>query len=451
MNYKKEYDRKIISPEDAAKLVKSGMWIDFGFFMGAAYCMEEEIAKKVDELEDVKIRAAGFYLEPQTIKADPEQKHFIFNDFTFRKRERKYGDMGCLSHIPFNFHDGPRIYREFLKNEVDIAFIEVTPMDEHGYFNFGVGITHVKAVCDVAKTVVVETNESMPWAMGGYDESIHISDVDFTVENKKYQIPELENPDPTAVDRKIAENVAPLIEEGSTIQLGVGGMPNIIGQLLIEYGMKDLGIHTGMLTDSMVDLIEEGVVTGRKKSLNLGKTVHCSAIGSRRLYDFMDRNTSLAGFPVDYTNDPYIISQNEKQVAINSVIKVDLTGQVCSETVGYRQISGTGGQLDFTLGAYMSKGGKAFTCLHSTYKTKDGGIESKIVPHLEYGDIVTVPRSITSYVATEYGVVNLKGRSCGERAKLLISIAHPDFIDELEREAKEKNIIPKGLRRRKEI
>ncbi|RZN68533.1 MAG: hypothetical protein EF807_05780 [Candidatus Methanolliviera hydrocarbonicum] len=243
--------------------------------------------------------------------------------------------------------------------------------------------------------------------------------------------------------------MASLIENGSTMQLGIGGMPNIIGQLLMEHGKKDLGIHTEMFTDSMADLIEEGVITGRKTSLNPGKAVHCFAAGSRRMYDFMDHNTSLAGFPVDYTNDPYIISQNEKQVAINSAIAVDLTGQVCSETVGYRHISGTGGQLDFTLGAYMSKGGKAFTCLHSTYKTKDGEVESRIVPQLERGDVVTVPRSVTSYVATEYGVVNLKGKTSWERAKLLISIAHPDFRDELEREAEEKNIIPKTLRGRK--
>ncbi|VUT23551.1 MAG: butyryl-CoA:acetate CoA-transferase domain-containing protein [Candidatus Methanolliviera sp. GoM_oil] len=449
MQYEGEYAQKLTATEDAAKLVKSGMWIDLGFFMGIAYLMEEEIAERADELEDVKIRTTGFHLEPQTVKADPEQKHFIFNDFFIMKRERRYYDMGCLSHIPFNFHDEPRVYREFLKDEVDIAFMEVTPMDRGGYFNFGVGLAAQKAICDVAKTVVVEVNRLMPWVPGGYDESIHISDVDFIVENEKYEIPELGNPDATDVDKKIAENVAPLIENGSTIQLGIGGMPNIIGQLLIEHGKKDLGIHTEMFTDSMADLIEEGVVTGKKKSLNPGKAVHCFAAGSRRMYDFMDHNISLAGFPVDYTNDPYIISQNEKQVAINSAIVVDLTGQVCSETAGYRHISGTGGQLDFTLGAYMSKGGKAFTCLHSTYKTKDGKMESRIVPCLKYGDAVTVPRSITSYVATEYGVVNLKGRSCGERAKLLISIAHPDFRDELEREAEEKNIIPKALRRRK--
>lgn len=173
----------------------------------------------------------------------------------------------------------------------------------------------------------------MPWVPGGYDESIHISDVDFIVENEKYEIPELGNPDATDVDKKVAENVASLIENGSTMQLGIGGMPNIIGQLLMEHGKKDLGIHTEMFTDSMADLIEEGVITGRKTSLNPGKAVHCFAAGSRRMYDFMDHNTSLAGFPVDYTNDPYIISQNEKQVAINSAIAVDLTGQVCSETV----------------------------------------------------------------------------------------------------------------------
>jgi acyl-CoA hydrolase len=208
--------------------------------------------------------------------------------------------------------------------------------------------------------------------------------------------------------------------------------------------MKELGIHSEMLNDSMMELIEAGVVTGSRKSLNPGKAVHCFAAGSEKLYRFMDRNKALAGFPVDYTNDPYIIAQNEKQIAINSALRVDLRGQVCSESVGTRQISGTGGQLEFTRGAYMSKGGKAFVCLHATRQNPEGKTISNIVPMLEPGDMVTVPASDVSYIVTEYGTVNLKGMSTWQRAKLLISVAHPNFREGLEKAAREANIITRG-------
>jgi len=336
------------------------------------------------------------------------------------------------------------MYREWLKDEVDITFIEVTPMDENGNFNFGTSITRQKAACDVAKIVVVEVNEHQPWVYGGYDEVIHISQVDYIVENYEYKIPEFPAEQIIREDEVIAEYLAEQIEDGATIQLGVGALPHVVGKLLIKHGLKDLGIHSEMFNDSMMELIEAGVVTGKEKNLNPGRAVHCFAAGSERLYKFMDRNPALAGFPVDYTNDPYVIAQNNKQIAINSTLRVDLRGQVCSESVGCRQISGTGGQLEFTRGAYMSPGGKAFICLHSTRKDKDGKSISNIVLTLELGDMVTVPASDVSHVVTEYGMVNLKGKSTWQRAKLLISLAHPDFRDELEKAARQENIITKG-------
>jgi acyl-CoA hydrolase len=336
------------------------------------------------------------------------------------------------------------MYREWLKDEVDITFIEVTPINEHGYFNFGASITREKAACDVARTVVAEVNESQPWVYGGYDEVVHISQVDYIVENYEYKIPEFPVEPITKTDEEIAQYLAERIEDGSTIQLGVGAMPNALGKLLIKHGLKDLGIHSEMLNESMLELIESGVVTGREKNLNPGKAVHCFAAGSSKLYQFMDHNPVLAGFPVDYTNDPYIIAQNKKQIAINSALRVDLQGQVCSESAGFRHISGTGGQLEFTRGAYMSPGGKAFICLHATHRGKDGKLVSNIVPALEVGDIVTVPASDVSYIVTEFGVVNLKGKSTWQRAKLLISIAHPDFHDELKETARKMNLITRG-------
>jgi acyl-CoA hydrolase len=418
------------------------MWVDYGTICGFPSMIDEELAKRVHELEEVKIRAENSLTQLPNV--DPKQEHFIYNSWFFSRAERKYHDVGNCSHIPFHLGEGPRMYREWLKDEVDIAFIEVTPMDERGYFNFGVAITREKAMCDVAQTVVVEVNESQPWVYGGYDEAIHISEVNYIVENNKYKIAEVPVAQVTKTDEEIAEHIANLIEDGATIQLGIGGIPNAIGKLFIKHGLKDLGIHTEMFTESMLDLIEAGVVTNRKKSLNPGKAVHCFAAGSRRLYQFMNNNAMLAGFPVDYTNNPYIIAQNKKQVAINNALRVDLRGQVCSESAGYRHISGTGGQLEFTRGAYMAPGGKAFICLRSTHEEKDGKLRSNITPTMELGDTVTVPRTDVSYVVTEFGAVNLKAKSDWQRAKLLISIAHPDFRDELEEAATRMNLISLG-------
>ncbi len=444
MGYQNEYRRKLISAEEAAGLVRSGVWIDYGFGCGFPLLVDEKLAKRASELEGVKIRVTMALTEPQVLKVDPKQEHFIYNSWHFSAVERKYHDQGCCSYSPHNFGECPRIYRELLKDEVDIAFIEVTPMDEHGYFNFGAAISEEKAICDVARLVVLEVNKSQPWVPGGYDEVIHISQADYIVENKEYEIAELPTAEVTETDEEIAGHVAGLIEDGATIQLGIGGIPNAVGRLLIRHGLKDLGIHTEMFTESMVDLIEAGVVTGRKKSLHLGKAVHCFAAGTRRLYEYINRNPVLAGFPVDYTNDPYIIARNPRQVAINNALKVDLQGQVCSESAGYRHISGTGGQLEFTRGAYLSPGGKSFICLHSTYQDKTGKLRSSIVPNLELGDIVTVPRTDVSYIITEFGAVNLKGKSTWQRAKLLISIAHPDFREELQEAARRMNLITRG-------
>ncbi len=441
-DFRDEYKRKLISTEEAAGLVKSGMWIDYGAICGFPSLIDEKLAERAPELREVKIRAEHSHTRLPGI--DPNQEHFIHNSWFLGKVERDYHRLGCCSYIPFGLSEGPRMYREWLKDEVDITFIEVTPMDEEGNFNFGTAITRQKAACDVARTVVVEVNEHQPWVYGGYDEVVNISQVGYIVENYEYRIPEFPAAPITTEDEAIAEYLAEQIEDGATIQLGVGAIPSVVGKLLVKHSIKDLGIHSEMFNDSMMELIEAGVVTGRKKSLNPGKAVHCFAAGSEKLYKFMNRNPVLAGFPVDYTNDPYIIARNEKQIAINSALRVDLRGQVCSESVGLRQISGTGGQLEFTRGAYMSPGGKAFICLHSTREDRNGKLISNIVITLELGDMVTVPASDVSLIVTEYGMVNLKGKSTWQRAKLLISIAHPDFRDELEEAARKANIITRG-------
>jgi acyl-CoA hydrolase len=441
-NHSREYRRKLISADEAAGLVKSGMWIDYGAICGFPSLIDERLAARAKELKDVKIRAE--HSHTVIPRHDPSQQHFIHNSWFLGKVERDYYKNGACSYIPFGLSEGPRMYRQWLKDAVDITFIEVTPMDENGNFNFGAAVTRQKAACEVAKKVVLEVNEYMPWVFGGYDEVVNIKDVDYIVENYEYKIPEFTADVITPGDEAIAELLAEQIEDGATIQLGVGAIPSVIGRLMIKHNKKDLGIHSEMLNDSMMELIEAGVVTGNRKTLNPSRAVFCFAAGSEKLYKFMDKNLSLAGFPVDYTNEPYIIAKNEKQIAINGALRIDLRGQVCSESVGTRQISGTGGQLEFTRGAYMSKGGKAFICLHAARKSKDGKLISNIVPTLEQGDMVTVPASDVSHVVTEYGIINLKGKSIWQRAKALISIAHPSFREELTQAAIKVGFITKG-------
>jgi acyl-CoA hydrolase len=245
---------------------------------------------------------------------------------------------------------------------------------------------------------------------------------------------------PSDTDYQIAEHIMKEIEDGSCLQLGIGGLPNVIGKLIAESDLRDLGIHTEMLVDSMVDLYEAGKVTGNFKTIDRFKMVYTFAMGTKKLYDFLDNNPACASYPVNYTNDPRAIAINSRVVGINNAIEIDLFSQVCSESSGTRQITGTGGQLDFIFGAFNSKGGKGIIALSSTFKDKDGTLKSRIVPTLTPGAIVTVPRSITQYVATEFGIVQLKGKSTWDRAKALISIAHPDFRDELTRQAKDMKI-----------
>lgn len=444
VDYQKQYREKLISAEAAVGLVKSGMWVDYGAMLSFPSLIDEELAKRTHELERVKVRSCYPMKEPETLKIDNMGEHFIFNDWHFSYFTRGYHDAGCCSYVPYNLGEGPVLYRSLSAHKPDIAFMEVTPMNGQGFFNFGT-VEKNKAICDVAETVVVEVNQSMPWILGGYDECIHISQVDYIVENNKFGIYELLSSEPTEVDGLIAKRVAELIEDESTIQLGIGSLPNEVGRLLVERGAKDLGVHTEVFTESMMDMLEAGVITNRKKSFNHGKAVCSIVVGSRKLYDFVDRNSMIAGFPSDYTNNPHIIAQNRQQVSVNSAMEIDLQGQVSSESYGYRHISGSGGQLEFIRGAYASSGGKAIICLPSTYKDNGGRVRSRIVVGLSPGTIVTVPRTDVSRVVTEFGVVNLKGKAVWERAKALISIAHPDFRDELEEQAKRLNIIPKGM------
>ena len=442
MKNEQESQRKLISAEGAAALVRSGDWVDYGFGVGQPDRFDQALAARRDQLHDVKIRAA-LTLRPRAVVAcDPEGAHFLWFNWHFSGLDRKWHDAGRSNYIPMNFGEAPDYYRRFIER-VDVACIKTCPMDAHGYFNFGGAVSYQKAMTERAKTLVVEPCPTMPYVYGA-EEAVHLNDVDYIIDGESPAPPELANHPVTAIDRKVAALIAPEIEDGACLQIGIGGMPNAVCTLLCDSTVQNLGIHSEMFVDGMIDLWEAGKVTGACKTINRYQMVFTFAAGSRRQYDFIHHNPRAHSLPVDYTNLPHNISQNDRVVSVNNTTQVDLQGQAASESSGHRHISGTGGQLQFVRGAYASRGGKSFICLASTYE-KDSERRSRIVSTLTPGNIVTTPRTDVMYVVTEYGMVNLKGKSVAERAKALIGIAHPDFRESLEREARQCNIIPKGF------
>ncbi len=424
-----QYSQKLISAEEAVKKVKSGDHIFYGEFALFPETLDEELAKRINELDDLVLTGVSYTKPPKVVLADPERKHITMRDYHFGKVARYLHDDNLCNYIPVTYHQGPRIIRKYM--HMNIVFAVTGPMDGKGFFNFGLSNSVTHAAMDKADMIIVEVNNNAPNCLGGNQESIHISNVDFVVEGKHSPLLELPAAQPSPTDQQIAEILLPEIENGSCLQLGIGGLPNAVGTLIAQSDLKDLGVHSEMMMDSFVELYEQGRLTGARKNIDKYKMVYSFALGTRKLYDFLDYNPMCASYPVSYTNDPRITALNDKVVAINNALEVDLLSQVSSETMGLRQISGTGGQLDFIFGAFQSHGGKGFICLHSTYKDKQGNIHSRIVPSLSPGTIVTVPRSIVQYVATEYGIVQLKGKATYERAEALISIAHPQFQDDL--------------------
>lgn len=435
-------DAKKITAEAAAALVKSGGWVDYGFGMGQPDLFDRALAARAAELRGVKIRSCLTMRPRAVLECDPEGEHFLWFNWHFSGYDRRQHDAGRCNYIPFNFGEGPDLYRRFV-DPIDVVCLKTAPMDRHGYFGFGGAVTYQKAITERAKVMIVETCEAMPRVQGA-EAAVHIDDVDWILEGNTDPIPELANPVATEVDHRVATLIAAEIETGACLQIGIGGMPNAVCGLLKDAGVRDLGIHTEMLVDGMIDLAEAGLISGARKAINRGQIVFTFAAGSRRQYDFIDDNPRVLSCPVDYTNLPHNIMRNDRVVSINNTTEMDLQGQAASESAGHRHLTGTGGQLQFVRGAYASHGGKSFMCLSSTYERK-GERRSRIVTTLTPGNIVTTPRTDTMYVVTEYGLVNLKGKSVAERAKALISIAHPDFREDLERAARTSNIIPKGF------
>jgi acyl-CoA hydrolase len=435
-----ELRAKTISADDAAALVQSGHWIDYAACLSQPELFDQALARRAAGLRDVRIRACMTLTPRAVLEADPTGEHFLWFNWHFSGYDRGCNAEGRCNYIPMNFGEAPDYYRRFLP-PIDVICLRTTPMDEHGYFNYGATSAYLKAATERARVVIVETCEAVPYVYGS-ENAIHLRDVTHVLDGGRGTVVELGHPPIGEVDKKVATLIAAEIEDGACLQIGIGGMPNAVCEMLATAGLRDLGIHTEMFVDGMVDLVEAGVVTGARKAIDQHQIVFTFAAGSRRQYDFLHHNAGVRSCAVDYTNLPDVISRNPKVVSINNTTQIDLQGQVASESDGHRHLTGTGGQLQFVRGAYASPGGKSFICLASTYE-KHGQRRSRIVTDLTSGNIVTTPRTDTMYVVTEYGLVNLKGKSVAERALALIGIAHPDFREPLEREARELKLIPR--------
>ena len=437
MDYTSEYQSKLRTPDQAVKIVKSGDWIDYITNLAFPELLDAALAERKEELKDVKIRGNLIFKPLQTVESDPLREHFIYNSWHCSAYERDLCDRGLCNFIPMIFRNLVPYYRHFLT--VNVAMCAVAPMDRHGYFNLSVASGVAKGILETADVVILEVNERLPKVCGGFGQTIHISEVDMIVEGEHSPLPTLPMHPATDEDRAIAREIMTMIPDGATLQFGIGGMPNVLGGMLADSDLRDLGMHTELCSDAYVSLTEAGKLNNLKKSYMPGIGVTGMAFGTEKVYEFVDENPGVAFMPLELVNAPETIGKIDNMISINNCIAVDLFGQVSAESVGMRQISGTGGQLDYLTGAAMSRGGKAFLCMTSTYREKDGTLRSRIVPTFQ-GDIVTDPRSQAYYMVTEYGMVNLVGRTTWERAEMLISIAHPDFRDELIRKAEENKI-----------
>ncbi len=432
--YEARYQEKLTTAEEAAAWVCSGHTVVHGMGSAEPPALLEAIASRVRSgaITDCKV----FSLLPMetacvTLLAEDLADRVQAYTWFASKGDRNLVHIGIDQFIPCNFHEVPRLCREVM--DIDVCVTTVSPMDASGFFSFGTVNDYTSTAARSSKRLVVEVNRHMPRVFG--DSLLHVSDVDAIVE---HHVPLVElAPAPTRPeDVTIGKAVAGMIPDDATIQLGFGGIPNTVAQYLADH--SDLGIHSELMCPGMIDLIKAGVITGSKKTIHPRKHVFTNALGTRDLYEFIDDNPSMESYPVSYTNDPAVIRRNHSMVSINATIEVDLTGQCNSEYMHGAQYSGTGGQLDFARGAYHAKNGKSIIAFRST--AKDGTV-SRIVPQLESGAVITVPRMDTHYLVTEYGVANLKGKSTRERAEAIIGLAHPRFREELETAAKRLKLL----------
>lgn len=438
MDFEALYKSKLVSADEAAKIVKNGDWVDYGWTTGTPYTVDKAIAKRLSDMENVNFRGGILIREPAIFQIENPAEHMTWNSWHMGGIERKAIAQGFSYYASIRYSELPRYYKDS-DDELNVAVFQVAPMDKDGYFNFGPNSSHMDAVCEKAQAIIVEVNKNMPVCLG--TKGVHINDVTYIVEGENPDIAEMAGAPATEVDETVAQLIVPQIPDGACLQLGIGGMPNAVGSLIAKSDLKDLGVHTEMYVDAFVDIAAAGKITGARKGIDKGKQVYAFGAGTKKLYDYVNNNPDVLCMPVNYTNDVVSIGSLDNFISINNAIDVDLFGQVNAESAGVRNISGAGGQLDFVLGAYKSNGGKSFICLTSTFMNKKTGQpESRIKPTLSNGSIVTDTRANTMYVCTEYGCVNLKGKSAWQRAEALISIANPIFRDELIKSAEEMKI-----------
>lgn len=439
MDYQALYQQKLTTPEQAVKVVKSGDWVDYGWCTNHPVALDKALAARKDELTDVKVRGGVTMWMPEIAKADDAGAHFTWNSWHCSGVDRKIIAKGMGYFAPIRYSELPRYYRDGLT--VDVAMLQVTPMDSHGNFSYALAASHLADMLDRAKVIIVEVNQNLPLVYGLTGSEINIADVDYVVEGDNPAVAQLgAGGAPTAVDEAVAKLIVEQIPNGACLQLGIGGMPNTVGSMIAQSDLKDLGVHTEMYVDGFVDMALAGKLTGKNKALDKGRQVYAFAAGTQKLYDYVNRNPDVMAAPVDYTNDVRILAQLDNFISINNAIDMDLFGQVNAESAGLKHISGTGGQLDFVMGAYLSKGGKSFICMSSTVTGKDGSVKSRIVPTLTPGSIATDPRSCVQYIVTEHGMINLKGLSTWERAEAIISVADSQFRDQLIQDAEKMGI-----------
>ena len=433
-DWKQIYKERLMSADEAVKFVQSGERWATTHATAESWVLTEALCKRAMELENVQLWqglnwGTAQYCEPQ-YHGHLDVDTIFCGTATRQAVNEKRGNYGPM-HVSM-------IDRAFETTvPIDGLLAHVTPPDENGYCNLGVSVDFGASAIAHGKKIIAQVNPSMPWVFGQHN-TIHVSQIlAFVEENTPLlNIPPIDDTDPLST--KIGENIAELIEDGSCLQMGQGGVPNAILKFLGD--KKDLGVHTEVFTDNLIPLIKAGVVNGKRKNINKGKIVATFVQGTKALYRYVDHNNLIELKPVDYTNDVRVIAQIDNFISINNAIDCDLFGQVNAESAGIKHISGTGGQLDFAMGAYLSKGGKSFICMSSTVTGKDGTVKSRIVPTLTPGSICTDPRSCTHYIVTEYGMVNLKGLSTWQRAEALIGIAHPDFREQLIADAEKMHI-----------
>jgi len=421
MDWQADYRRKLRSAEEALRVVQSGDRVVFAHASGEPLDLVDALVARAPELRDVEIvhmvaMGKGEYARPEYAES------FFHNSVFVGASTRDAVHAGRGDYIPTFFSQIPDL---FLKGYLppDVVLIHLSPPDRHGFCSFGISVDYTKPAASVARAVIAQVNPNMPRTHG--DSFIHVSKLDLIVESEQ-PIIELQPPKVGAVEEAIGRHIAGLVDDGACLQLGIGAIPDAV--LMFLHGKNDLGIHTEMFSEGVVDLYNEGVVTNARKRLHRDKMVATFLMGTRRLYDFVDDNPMVNMFPVDYTNDPYVIGQLDDVVSINSAIQVDLMGQVAADTMGPVQYTGIGGQVDFVRGAARSKGGKAIIALPSTARK---GTVSRIVAKLTDGAAVTTMRADVDYIVTEYGVAHLKGRNLQERARALIDIAHPEFREQI--------------------